>query len=118
MIKQNGIILLENDDLGVDMSDIYQRACFYDIGLPMFEDIYDDYKIQVTKKNIDAQADNLKDYLSDLRSGKEFDKLSRLQVKELTTLSKVELCHYLDNKYYSFAAGKNDVFNLPVLGVW
>ncbi|MED4068703.1 hypothetical protein [Priestia megaterium] len=118
MIKQNGIILLEKDDLGVDMNEIYQRSCFYEVGLPMFEDIYDEYKIQITNKNINTQADNLKGYLSNLRSGKETDKLSQLEVEELATLSKVELHFYLNKGYYSFAAGKKDVFNLPISEVW
>lgn len=118
MIKQNGIILLEDDDLGVDMDDIYQRSCFYDMRLPQFDDIYDDYKIQVMNKNIDAQTGHLKGYLSDLRSGKKFEDLKQLDVEELPTLSKVELHFYLDKRYYSFAAGKKDVFNLPILEVW
>mgnify|MGYP001064268840 CR=1 FL=1 len=118
MIKQNGLILLEEDDLGVDINDIYQRVCYYDKRLPEFEDIYDDYKIQVINKNIDEQTSHITGYLSELRSGKEFEELKRLEVKELPTLSKVELHFYLNRKYYAFAGGKKDVFNPPILEVW
>ncbi|PGQ88224.1 hypothetical protein [Priestia megaterium] len=117
MITKNGIILLEEDDLGVDMNKIYQKAFHYDKRLPEFDDIYDSYKIEVMQKNLDEHVKPLKEQIARLRSEVPFEKLEELQVKELPTLDTVELQFYLNRKFYSYAAGK-DVFNSPIKEVW
>lgn len=114
---ESGIILLDDEmELGVNLKEVYDTACFYKSRLPQFEDIYDEYKIKLIMKNVDIISGTVNDKLSILKAGDLLETGDDWD-KEVPVKEKAELFHILVQKHYSFQA-YNDVFNSPIKDVW
>lgn len=112
-MKQELIILSKNN-FGVDLDELYQIAC-YSSGLPLFENIYQEYKFRILNENLNLSVGVIEEQLVFLKKGMLPEK--EKEAEELILRTEAELFYYLLTHQYSIE-DKGKKFNLPIRGVW
>lgn len=111
-MSKNDIVLL-NDELGVDLEMVYNKACFYKSRLPQFLDLYDEYKFALIQTNVDVLSHELETHISALREGRTHEG----EAEEKPVKSRLEFFQVLLESRYSFQDGQI-VYNAPSRDVW
>ena len=102
-------------ELGIDFMYVYQSAINHYRSMAHFDDIYENYKVEVTLNNVNLGAEGMSKYLEAMRLDVDLSILSDLP--ELGILRDIELFDFLLRNRISFLH-KGQLLNPPIKEVW
>jgi hypothetical protein len=108
-------LIIREDELGIDIWETYQSSLFSIYGLPGFQMLFEDYKLNVLLKETEMSEEVVKRSLEALKQGT-YD-LSFTDLKTIKQMSELEYFDYLLKQGLSFKHNKQ-VFHSPAKEVW